>query len=101
MMGTPRSRPAMIASALKFGLSPTRLSFTGAMQALKEIAGSPRFGGGGSRQQWENLLEPIAELRLGNRPGRQHPRELKRRAKKYKLMRDPRDPDRNRYATGA
>ncbi|QDV64127.1 IS4 family transposase [Crateriforma conspicua] len=101
LIGYNLIRAAMIASALKFRLSPTRLSFTGAMQALEEFAASLRLCGGRSQQQWKNLLETISELRVGNRPGRQEPRELKRRAKQYKLMQKPRDPNRNRYATAA
>lgn len=94
-------RMAMLASALKFCLSPTRLSFTGTMRVLEDFASSLRLGGRHTQQQWENTLETIFELRVGNRPGRQEPRELKRRPKQYKLMQRPRDPDRNRYATAA
>lgn len=101
LIGYNLIRAAMLASALKFRLSPTRLSFTGAMQAIEEYASSLRHRSGRAEQQWANLLETISELRVGNRPGRQEPRELKRRPKKYKLMQKPRDPNRNRYATAA
>lgn len=101
MIGYNLVRAAMLASALKLGISPTRLSFTGAMQALEEYASSLRLGSGRRHEQWECLLETISELTVGHRPGRQEPRELKRRPKQYKLMRKPRDPNRNRYATAA
>ena len=91
----------MLASALKFELCPTRLSFAGAMQAVEEFASCIRLRSGRQAEQWENLLSTISELTVGHRPGRQEPRELKRRMKKYKLMQKPRDPNRNRYATAA
>lgn len=101
MIGYNLVRCAMLASALKFGLCPTRLSFTGAMQAIEEFASSLRLGSIHPQQQWANLLEVISELTVGNRPGRQEKREIKRRAKNYKLMQCPRNPNRNRYATAA
>ncbi|MCD0463181.1 IS4 family transposase [Roseiconus lacunae] len=101
MIGYNLVRAAMLASALKFHLCPTRLSFTGAMQALEEFASCIRLRSGRSAEQWESLLETISELTVGHRPGRCEPRELKRRQKKYKLMQKPRDPNRNRFATAA
>ncbi|WP_419195312.1 transposase [Novipirellula herctigrandis] len=101
MIGYNLVRSAMLASALRFNVCPTRLSFTGAMQALEEYAASLRLGASRRNQQWDNLLEVISELTVGNRPGRQEKRELKRRAKNYKLMQCPRNPNRNRYATAA
>lgn len=94
-------RAAMLASALRFQLCPTRLSFTGAMQALEEFASCIRLRSGRRHEQWENLLKTISELTVGDRPGRHEPRELKRRAKNYKLMQTPRDPNRNSYASAA
>ncbi len=91
----------MLASALKFKMNPSQLSFTGAMQAIEEFASSLRVGAGRRDQQWDSLLEIISELRVGNRPGRQEKREIKRRPKTYRLMTCPRNPNRNRYATAA
>lgn len=101
LIGYNLVRMAMLASGLRFCVSPTKLSFTGAMRALEDFASSLRLAGSHTKQQWENLLETICELRVGNRPGRQEPRELKRRPKKYKLMQTPRNSNRNRYATAA
>jgi hypothetical protein len=101
MIGYNLVRAAMLATALKFHLHPCQLSFTGAMQALEEFASSLRHGSQKQDGQWESLLEIISELIVGNRPGRQEKRELKRRQKNYKLMTCPRDPNRNRYATAA
>jgi putative transposase len=94
-------RAAMLASALRYRLYPTRLSFTGARQAIEEFASSLHLRSGWIEKQWWNVLKTISELRVGNRPGRQEPRELKRRPKRYKLLQTPRDPHRNRYATAA
>lgn len=101
MIGYNLVRAAMLASALKFHTCPTRLSFAGAMQALEEYASSLRLHSGHRHDQWECLLKTISELTVGHRPGRQEPRELKRRPKQYKLMQTPRDPNRNRYSTAA
>ena len=101
LIGYNLIRAAMLASALKFHLSPTRLSFTGAMRAVEDFTATLRLCGKRNDQQWESLLETISRLPVGHRPGRQEPRELKRRPKPYKLMQKPRDPDRNRYATAA
>lgn len=101
MIGYNLVRAAMLASALKFHLCPTRLSFTGAMQAVEEFASCIRLRSGRHAEQWDSLLKTISELTVGHRPGRQEPRQLKRRPKTYKLMQKPRDPNRNRYATAA
>jgi hypothetical protein len=101
LIGYNLVRSAMVASALKFNLCPTQLSFTGAVQSLGEFACCLRFGAGREQQQWKNLLATISKLKVGNRPGRQEPRRLKRRPKKYKLLQQPRDPNRNRYASAA
>jgi len=74
LIGYNLIRAAMLASALKFRLSPTRLSFTGAMRAVEEFAASLRLSGMRHAQHWHSLLETIAGLRVGNRPGRQEPR---------------------------
>lgn len=92
-------RASMIASALKLRWEPTRLSFVNAMQALEEFAASLRLRPGRLQAQWDNLLATIGKCVVGNRPGRQEERVLKRRMKKYKLMQKPRDSTRNRYAT--
>ncbi len=101
MIGYNLVRAAILASALKFHLCPTRLSFTGAMQAVEEFASCIRLRSGRFTEQWESLLETMSELTVGHRPGRQEPRQLKRRPKQYKLMQKPRDPNRNRYASAA
>lgn len=101
MIGFNIVRATMVASALRFNWTPTRLSFTNAMQSLEEFASGLRLTSNRQKEQWENLLETIAEIEVGNRPGRQEKRVRKRRPKNYELMRTPRNPNRNRYATAA
>lgn len=101
MMGYNLVRCAMLAAALRFQLSPTSLSFTGAMQALEEFASSLRLSSANQAAQWDNVLQTISELTVGHRPGRVEKREIKRRPKNYKLMKSPRNPNRNRFATAA
>ena len=101
LIGFNLVRATILASALKYGLSPTTLSFTGAMQALDEFAACLRLRSGRSNTQWESLLETVSEMIVGNGPGRQEKREPKRRQKNYKLMQEPRQPNRNRFATAA
>ena len=101
MIGYNLVRCAMLASALRFNLCPSQLSFTGAMQAVEELAASLRLGPSRREEQWDNLLTVISEIVVGQRPGRQEKRVLKRRPKAYRLMSCPRNPNRNRYATAA
>ena len=101
MIGYNLVRGAMLAAALKFELAPCQLSFSGAMQAVEEFASSLRLGSQNHLAQWDCMLKTISELTVGNRPGRQEKRELKRRQKNYRLMTCPRNPNRNRYATAA
>jgi hypothetical protein len=101
LIGCNLIRAAMLASALRYRLSPTRLRFTRVMQAIEEFALTLRVRTGRIERQWWNVLMAISEIRVGNRQGRQELRELKRRPKQYELMRMPRDPNRNRYATAA
>jgi len=90
LIGYNLVRAAILACALRFDRCPSRLSFTGAMQAAEEFAATLRLRSGGRDEQWENLLATISELKVGGRPRRCEPRELKRRPKNYKLMRQPR-----------
>jgi hypothetical protein len=101
MIGFNLVRGSILASALPHTLCPTQPSFTGALQAIEEFAMTLRMSPESREVQWDNLLKLTSEIRVGNRPGRQEPRELKRRGKTYKLMTSPRDPNRNRYATAA
>lgn len=98
LIGFNLVRTVMTASALLYELHPDRLSFTNAMQALEAFSTTLRFDLRNKAKQWDTLLRSIAEIEVGNRPGRQEERVLKRRPKQYKLMQKPRKPNRNRYA---
>ncbi len=99
LIGYNLIRASMVASALRFNLKPTRLSFTNAMQALEDFAASIRLRSGRIAAQWSTLLKTIAERQVGWRPGRQEKRMVKKRPKSFKLMQIPRNPNRNRFAT--
>jgi len=90
LLGYNLVRAAIIASALKFQLCPNNLSFTGAMPELEEFTTTLRTKAGKREQHWDNLLESISEMQVGHRPGRNEPKEIKRRPKTYKLMTVPR-----------
>jgi hypothetical protein len=94
-------RAAMLAAALEFEVCPVKLSFKGAMQAVEEFGAALRLGSGRRAAQWENLLATINELRVGDRPGRREPREVKRRPKSYKLLRVPRQEHASHYNAAA
>lgn len=96
LIGYNLVRAIIIASALKYQLSPANLSFTGAMQALEEFATTLRTKAGRQDEHWENLLKSISEIQVGHRPDRTEPREIKRRPKSYKLMTQPRHDARSR-----
>jgi hypothetical protein len=91
----------MIASALNAGIPPHSISFTGAMQAIEEFAASLRYTSQDKERRWLKLLESIAKIQVGHRPGRVEPREIKRRQKAYKRMKTPRKSIRSPSTTAA
>ncbi|WP_145122992.1 transposase [Rosistilla oblonga] len=99
LIGYNLVRASMIASSLRYSWKPTRLSFTNAMQALEEFLAVIRLQAHRVIDQWNTLMQTIAERRVGWRPGRQEKRVVKKQPKSYKLMRTPRNPNRNRFAT--
>jgi hypothetical protein len=90
MIGYNIVRATMAASALTTGVAPHLISFTGAMQAIDEFAASLRYRTQDKLRRWQQMLEAVAEIRVGHRPGRVEPREIKRRQKSYKYMTTPR-----------
>ena len=94
-------RATMVVSALTTGMPPHHISFTGTMQSLEEFATSLRYLKRDKQRRWQQLLQSIAEIQVGHRPGRVEPRELKRRPKPYKWMTTPRKSTRNPAATAA
>lgn len=86
-------RLVMWKAARAYGKNLHRLSFTGAMQRLRQAMPLMMFhadrGVAAGRLQ-RRLLEWIAMDELPNRPNRYEPRRRKRRAKEYSLTQKPR-----------
>lgn len=84
-------RTLIAASAQEHGTEPRRLSFTGAMQALRAHAQAIRYSPASRRETLiDQLLCAIASHEVGNRPGRVEPRAIKRRPKPHPLLTEPR-----------
>jgi hypothetical protein len=81
-------RLLMAQAALEAGLHPRELSFKHAVQMWTQWL-SLRCGAG---QDWhrDTLFKLIAQVRVGNRPGRLEPRARKRRPKPYPWLKVPR-----------
>lgn len=94
-------RTVLAQAAEAHGREPWEISFKGALQSLRAFA--PILMNS-SAEHWDeiykDLLAAIAKHRVGNRPGRQEPRALKRRPKQYRLLREPRQQARERLAKG-
>ena len=83
--------PKVLAQAAWAGdVTPRQLSFAGAVPTLNAFRWLLTIGGGGNAGRLlRALLLAVATHRVGNRPGRVEPREVKRR-QKVKLMTKPR-----------
>jgi hypothetical protein len=82
-------RKVMVQSALKHGKKPRELSFKGALNVIVS------FRDRGILCESDNkiysaLLKAISRKCVGNRPGRQEPRVVKRRPKSFSRMQKPR-----------
>jgi hypothetical protein len=95
-------RTAMAQAAQGHACKPWQLSFKGTQQALSA------FGGFWPSQQaldpdayYGELLDAIAEHRVGNRPDRWEPRAKKRRPKNYRLLNEPRHQAKASLASGS
>lgn len=84
------TRKVLAQAALAGQVTPRQLSFAGAVQTLDAFRWLLTVGGGddGGRSVTA-LLVAVATHRVGNRPGRVEPREVKRR-RKVKLLTKPR-----------
>jgi hypothetical protein len=69
-----------------------RISFTGAMDALRHSASAMAQARTAKRREhiWEDLLHTLAEDLVPLRPGRREPRAVKRRPKPYPRLNKPR-----------
>jgi Transposase DDE domain len=94
-------RTFMATAAIKNGVKPRELSFTGTMQAIAAFRDSFRHADPQRRAQlWDAILVVIAYDRVGDRPGRVEPRCKKRRPKPYRQLNVPRDQARNALLGG-
>jgi len=90
-------RCLMSEAARAHGTEPRRLSFKGAMQALRAFVAEARQANPSRRGAMaEALLRSIAAHRVGDRPGRVEPRATKRRPKPHRLLTVPRPEARKR-----
>ena len=84
-------RQLMLEAATAAQVSPRDLSFKGTLQTLVAFAG---VGGSGPPQRsdarYRAILRAVASHRVNNRPDRVEPRAVKRRAKPYDLLNEPR-----------
>jgi hypothetical protein len=84
-------RQVIAQSARERDVSPRRISFAGAQQTLEAFRVTLQIGGG---ESWvktvEALLWAIGGHRVGERPDRCEPREVKRRPKSYPRLTRPR-----------
>jgi hypothetical protein len=84
-------RQVMAQAAQARGCSPRQISFTGAKHTLDAFRVGLQVGDGEAwGRQVEALVRAIGGRRVGGRPGRSEPREVKRRPKVFPLMTRPR-----------
>jgi len=91
-------RDLIIRTSLLFGTSPKLLSHKGAIQALNAFAEKLQPGASNLKELERALYQSIFEHPIGERIRPAHPREIKRRAKPYKIMTQPRHAPRKRAA---
>jgi len=90
LLGYNLARKVLAQAALASGLTPRRLSFAGALQTLEAARSLLAISAGLDYTCLVvELLVAVAAHKVGGRPGRVEPREVKRR-QKVKLMTKPR-----------
>jgi hypothetical protein len=90
-------RTLMSKAAARSGTAPRKLSFKGAMQAIRSHSEAMRYAMEGSREiLYKQLLEIIVSNKAGDRRGRVEPRGVKRRPKPGRLLLEPRHVARKR-----
>lgn len=78
----------MAEAALQAGVLPRQLSFKHTLQIW--VAWSRQQFLSNAQEDIETLFVLIAQIRVGNRPGRVEPRAVKRRPKPYPRLKKPR-----------
>jgi hypothetical protein len=96
-------RTVMAQAAAQEHLRSDEVSFTGALQTINAFLPEMRAlrTPEDARVLWEVVLWAVGEHRVGNRPDRYEPRAVKRRAKHYPRLLEPRWEARRRLQRGA
>ncbi len=96
-------RRAMAQAGRAAGLDPLRISFAGAVQIVLEYLGQLLLERDLEKRHrlWQDIRALIRQHRVGDRPDRIEPREVKRRPKQYKRLNRPRAEARSRLEKGA
>ena len=90
LVGYNLIRRVMALAAIRAGVEPWTVSFTGALQTMNRLLDV--LASNVTTARWcDTLLVAVATHEVGDRPDRIEPRVRKRRPKNYKLMRQPRD----------
>ncbi len=85
-------RAVIAQSAVAHGVLPRKVSFTGALQALRAFGTFLGLARGSRLQElYREMLAAIASQRVGDRPDRFEPRARKRRPKPYPHLTTPRN----------
>lgn len=84
------TRCVMAQAALDRGLCPRQLSFAGAVQALEAFRRPLCTSDGAAEKLGEALSAVLAARRVGNRPGRYEPRQVKHRQRKFRELNNSR-----------
>jgi phosphatidylethanolamine-binding protein (PEBP) family uncharacterized protein len=94
-------RTAMARAAVAHEREPWQISFKGALQTLNAFGGAlPITTPLDPMTFYQAFLEAIAGHGVGDRPDRYEPRAVKRRPKPIRLLREPRQEARARFARG-
>jgi hypothetical protein len=89
LLGYNAVRRVVLEAARNHGLEPRQISFTGALQTLREFLA--RLHPSHCRTRWlADLLTLVAQLEVGHRPNRVEPYAVKRRPKDYPPLNQPR-----------
>jgi DDE family transposase/transposase IS4-like protein len=92
-------RTAAAQAAEAHDVQPWQISFKGALQTVNAFGGAlPLYTVLDPAAQEQAFLAAIAGHRVGNRPDRYEPRQLKRRPKCQRLLKEPRPQARARFA---
>lgn len=90
LLGYNLVRCVMAQAAADKGLSPREVSFSGAVRTLDAFRWLLSCADEDPERTRQVISTALAAHKVGNRPGRYEPREVKRRQRKYKELNKPR-----------